>query len=601
MKASCRLFSSWFLEDPNRISDAHVAAALFLRDARKNKIGWRALFPVDAKEDARDVRDPYAFDACLASVVAAANPNQVSRSLLPDVDFEVAEAPTTPLQSVIGDYPRLAALIARPVDNALSEVLGLLVPDKLTADEKANEAAELARLCRPLVMWACWQHAADHKHPSLTEIGAYSARIEESASWLLGLRPVAQMEATFSSLVEQANTVLRWLETNDWRHVGPHWDPGLDHVGHDLRGRDWIKAQRVGKFETRIFLASIFGRIWRDYTERFPHRRNRMVGICCQIMWALIVHLSGHTDPKNFADAEAALEFIESSRQLQSLNQQYRSLSRSAQRSARTLRDEIDELSEAHKELPSGLAGWEGSLEIARKYQERKKKKTDDGEIELESRDAAIIAHCLNRAPDLSSVARSIEWDLPHDKRQKLLSGDLSMLKSEEAAAISKAATNEHVIALAKARRLDPRVLVVGLVAHSVRCYREAKHISRAVFGDDPPAKTTLPPRDVTNNAPDTNNASVKTSMIWRTLGLDRCLGSRLAPMSNPSTPDTERMITAWPSDLHFPSDVRRQYEDLLSQGLPCPEIGRKLNLSGPFAALLALEYGSEDAATAQE
>jgi hypothetical protein len=54
---------------------------------------------------------------------------------------------------------------------------------------------------------------------------------------------------------------------------------------------------------------------------------------------------------------------------------------------------------------------------------------------------------------------------------------------------IFDAATTKDVVALARTLDLDPVVLVVGLLARTVRSHRTAARIARAIFGGKPPAE----------------------------------------------------------------------------------------------------------------
>jgi hypothetical protein len=105
----------------------------------------------------------------------------------------------------------------------------------------------------------------------------------------------------------------------------------------------------------------------------------------------------------------------------------------------------------------------------------------------------------IDLVTDLSRIARVIDWDLAP---QKLQLGDLSMLPPTDERAIRNAATNKDVVTLAQTLGLEPLVLIIGLLAHAARSHRTAARIARAIFGGEPPAKT---------------------SRIVRLLGIDRC------------------------------------------------------------------------------
>jgi hypothetical protein len=85
--------------------------------------------------------------------------------------------------------------------------------------------------------------------------------------------------------------------------------------------------------------------------------------------------------------------------------------------------------------------------------------------------------------PTLSEVALKIDWDASPNR---LAAGDLSALGPSDAALIASAATVDVVVALAKQMKIEPIVLIIGLLAY-LRSdeNRSAARIAKAILGEE--------------------------------------------------------------------------------------------------------------------
>ena len=81
---------------------------------------------------------------------------------------------------------------------------------------------------------------------------------------------------------------------------------------------------------------------------------------------------------------------------------------------------------------------------------------------------------------DLSSIARTANWDFAPDRLQ---AGDLGGLSSSIQEAIRAAAAKPDVIAFARKLGIDPDALIIALMAHLVASEnRSARRIARALL-----------------------------------------------------------------------------------------------------------------------
>jgi hypothetical protein len=87
----------------------------------------------------------------------------------------------------------------------------------------------------------------------------------------------------------------------------------------------------------------------------------------------------------------------------------------------------------------------------------------------------------LPALPDLALVARQLDWV---SSPNKWIAGDLSELEPAAAAIIERAAATLGVIALARRMKIDPVVLLIGLLARSQEAInRTAARVAKAILG----------------------------------------------------------------------------------------------------------------------